>query len=60
VRRISRDDSSQVESGKRLRGSHLLEGLVIDEAGRIFGKIKLPALNLLSELPAGGQFPLET
>lgn len=40
-------------------GSYLLQCLVIDEAGSVFGEIKLPALNLLSELPAGGQFPFE-
>lgn len=33
---------------------YLLQRLVVDEAGRIFGKIKLPALDLLSELPARG------
>jgi hypothetical protein len=36
------------------RGAHLLQRLVVDEAGRIFGKIKLPALDLFTELPAGG------
>lgn len=33
--------------------THLLQGLVIDKASCIFWEIKLPALNLLSELPAG-------
>lgn len=31
--------------------SHLLQSFVVDKASRIFGKIELPALNLLSELP---------
>jgi hypothetical protein len=35
----------------RLAKSYLLECLVVDEARRIFGNIKLSLLNVLAELP---------
>lgn len=34
--------------------THLLQRLVVHEAGGIFGEIKLPALDLFTELPTEG------
>lgn len=35
-------------------GAHLLQGFIVDETCRIFGEVKLSALDLFSELPTSG------